>query len=453
MNILISGATGLVGTELGKALVAQGHSVFVLSRDRKRAQKQCPFPHTPLNYGELNPKLGEQIDAVVNLAGANLTEQRWNADFKQQIRDSRIKTTQMLVDWANQSARVKAFVSTSAVGIYGDTGTQEVTEAHPLNSDFLGQVCQDWEAPLAQLKPSVRGVILRVGIVLSEKGGALAKMVPPIQAGVGGALASGQQLMSWIDIDDLVNMYVFALQKPIQGTFNAVGPEPCTNQALTEAIATRLGVGTFLNVPFFALRLVVGEMAAHLIESQKISSQKIQQAGFKFQKGNLTDSVTARVPQLSNMQRRHIYEQWIPKTKDEIFPFFADAHNLEQITPPSLNFKILSVSTDGVQKGTIIKYKLKIDGIPVGWTTLIKEWEPPHRFVDNQEKGPYRKWYHLHRFDELAGGTLMTDQVDLEMPLGKLGYVAASWKVLRDVNKIFAYRREVIYDLFCKSKN
>ncbi len=453
MNVLISGGTGLVGSELGKALVVKGHQVFILTRSKKKANKQCPFPQTALSYEELetHPVL-KSLDHIINLAGANLTDRRWNNDFKKLIRSSRVQTTEQLVRLATEKCpQLKSFVSTSAIGIYGNTGDEIVDEDHPLSYDFLGQVCQDWEAPISNLNKDIRPVILRVGIVFSEKGGALKEMVPPIQAGVGGPLASGNQFMSWIDIEDLVNMYVYAIESSIRGTFNAVGPQAESNNDITQTIATHLGVKTLINVPFFALRMIVGEMAAHLVESQKISSKKIQDQGFHFQCRKMQDSIVKRVPVLKNMQRRKIFEQWVPKSKEELFPFFSDAYNLEKITPDKLNFQILSVSSNPVQEGTLIKYKLRIDGVPVGWTTLIKEWNPPHHFVDNQEKGPYKKWFHFHKFEELAGGTLMTDQVDLEIPLGKLGFGAASWKVLRDVDMIFNYRRDVIYDMYCKN--
>jgi uncharacterized protein len=453
MKILISGGTGLVGSELGKNLVQKGHEIFILTRSKEKANKHCPFPQTPITYEELSswPTLKE-LDHIINLAGANLTEQRWNKTFKETIRRSRVDTTEQLVQLANdQCPQLKSFISTSAIGIYGHTGEEVVTEEYPLSYGFLGQVCQDWEAPLKALRKNIRPIILRVGIVLSEKGGALSEMVPPLQAGVGGPLTSGKQFMSWIDIDDLVNMYTYAVENTISGTFNAVAPQPARNLELTQAICDHLGVRSFLPVPFFALRTIVGEMAHHLIESQNISSEKIQKLGFRFTHSEVKSSVQQRVPQLKNMQRRRIYEQWLPKSKEEIFPFFSDAHNLEKITPDKLNFKILSVSDTPVQEGTIIKYKLRIDGIPVNWTTMIQKWEPPHRFVDNQEKGPYRKWHHTHTFQELGSGTLMTDQVDLEIPLGKLGFGAASWKVLRDVDFIFNYRREVIYDMFSNS--
>jgi uncharacterized protein (TIGR01777 family) len=449
MKIMITGGTGLVGKEIGKKLAAKGHELFVLTRNKQKADLHCPYPQTAVTWDELPTWSGlGELDFIINLAGAGINDQRWNESYKKKIYESRVYGTQKLIQLANEKvSHLQAFISTSAIGVYGEADDVFADEDYNKSYDFLGQVCQDWEAPLGDLQKG-RSVIFRVGVVFSEKGGALAEMVPPIQGGYGGALGSGKQYMSWIDIDDLSDLYVFAVENNISGIFNATSPSPESNKAISQTIAKRLGVGLGPSVPYFALRMAVGEVAPHLVQSQKISPGRIQNKGFHFQYKTVEESIEKRVPKLKGTEKRYIFEQWIPKTKEDIFPFFSDAHNLETITPPSLNFKITSVSEGPMGVGTEIQYKLSIDGIPVNWKTLIKDWNPPHYFSDNQEKGPYSKWYHIHRFEDLAGGTLMTDQVDFKIPLGALGYLAASWKVLKDVKKIFNYRREAIHEMF-----
>ncbi len=449
MKILITGGTGMIGKEIGKKLAAKGHELFVLTRNRHKAKLDCPYPQTPITWDEINEsEIFSELEGIINLAGASVNGRRWNKSYKQEIYDSRVKGTQQLVDLANKKGKkLQSFVSTSAIGIYGEADDEKADEDYSKSYGFLGKVCQDWEAPVAELE-KVRSVIFRVGIVLSEKGGALAEMVPPIQNGIGGTLAGGQQCMSWIDIDDLSDLYVFAIENPISGVFNATAPNPVSNKELSQTIADRLDVRLGPNVPYFALRIAVGEVAPHLVESQRIGSAKIQSKGFQFKYKKIEESIEARVPKLNGTEKRFIFEQWIPKTKEEVFPFFAEAKNLEEITPPSLNFRITSVSSGPMEVGTEINYKLKIDGIPVNWKTIIKDWDPPHLFSDNQEKGPYKKWYHIHKFEDLAGGTLMTDQVDFKIPLGAVGYLASSWKVLGDVKNIFEFRKEKIQQLF-----
>lgn len=141
-------------------------------------------------------------------------------------------------------------------------------------------------------------------------------------------------------------------------------------------------------------------------------------------------------------------EQWIPRPLDEVFPFFADARNLQELTPPWLHFRILSPGSDAVTQGTLIRYRLLVRGIPIRWTTLIREWRPPHLFVDIQQSGPYRLWHHTHRFEAHGERTKMIDVVRYALPLGILGQIAHTLAVRNDVHRIFDYRRERIHHLF-----
>ncbi|TVQ80740.1 MAG: CDP-paratose 2-epimerase [Bradymonadales bacterium] len=150
-------------------------------------------------------------------------------------------------------------------------------------------------------------------------------------------------------------------------------------------------------------------------------------------------------------EKRFRSETWIPKPVEEVFSFFSDAKNLEKITPPFLNFKVLSQSTEKIQEGTIFDYQLKVRGIPLKWRSRIQDWARNQHFVDTQLKGPYAKWVHLHKFISEDGGTRMIDQVDYALPLGLLGRIAAGWYVDRDVKKIFEYREKVIHDYFGKA--
>ena len=253
--------------------------------------------------------------------------------------------------------------------------------------------------------------------------------------------------MSWIDIEDLVNMYIFALENPIAGVFNAVAPNPVSNKDLTQMIGKHLGKKTFLKIPYFPLRIFLGELAGHLVESQKISPQKIQKKGFQFLHPHVKDSIEKQVPKLKGMEKRLIFEQWVSKTKEEVFSFFSEPKNLGKLTPKDFHFKILNISTETTEKGTRLDYKMKINGIPLKWQTLITRWDPPESFSDKQEKGPFKKWNHLHFFKDSAGGTLIFDQLDVELPLGFLGYTLAGWKVFKDIDKIFDYRRKIIHKI------
>ncbi|SDD48053.1 hypothetical protein SAMN04488104_103218 [Algoriphagus faecimaris] len=284
-NILITGGSGLIGTKITQLLEAKGYAVSWLSRS---AQKQKSFIWD-ISKQEIDADAMEWADAVIHLAGAGVADKRWTPERKQDILQSRTQSTALLHQ-AIEKAKKKplAFISASAVGYYGfNTGTQLMDETAAAGNDFLAQVVIAWENEVKHMETlGLRTVMLRIGIVLDAEGGALGEMLkPPVAAPLG----SGDQWMSWIHITDLARMFVFALEKTtLQGIYNAVGPNPATNQQLTKEAAKAkgkpyLGIG----VPGFLLQLILGEMAAMVLGGNRVSSQKIQKAGFEYEFENL----------------------------------------------------------------------------------------------------------------------------------------------------------------------
>lgn len=281
-HILITGGSGLIGRRLTKILEDKGYQVAWLARRSHGQQKTFLWD---IEKQEIDYASIEWADAIVHLAGAGIAEKRWTQDRKRTILESRTASARLLFTALEKAKnRPNTFVSASAVGYYGfDTGTALVDEGSPAGSDFLAEVVQAWENEAKQMERlDVRTVILRTGIVLDADGGALAEMLkPPVAAPLG----TGDQWMSWIHGDDLARMYVYALEKTtLQGIFNAVGPNPATNQQVTRE-AARVKGKPFVNigVPGFLLRLVLGEMAAMVLGGNRVSSQKIQKAGFEFE--------------------------------------------------------------------------------------------------------------------------------------------------------------------------
>ena len=280
-NILITGGSGLVGKEITKILESKDYSVAWMSRS---AQSQKSFIWN-VEKQQIDPQAIEWADAIIHLAGTGVAEKRWTPERKKDILKSRTQSTQLLYNAIEKSQkRPSTFISASAVGFYGfNTGTNLVDESSPAGSDFLAEVVVAWENEVKKMEAlDLRTVMLRIGIVLDEVGGALGEMLkPPVAAPLG----SGAQWMSWIHIEDLARMFVFSLEKTtLQGVFNAVAPNPATNQQLTQAAAkakgkTYIGIG----VPGFALKVVLGEMAAMVLGGNRVSSQKIQKAGFEFE--------------------------------------------------------------------------------------------------------------------------------------------------------------------------
>lgn len=445
MRILITGATGLIGREVGKILAGKGHEVFVVSRSKSKALEILPFPCqvivADLSKGRIVDPRMESIEAVINLMGETIAGERWTETKKKKIHESRVIGTRNLV--ASLPKNLRCFVSGSAMGFYGDTGEKIASESAPAGSDFLAQVCKEWEEEAA--KAPGRRVSIRTSIVLARHGGALDQMLLPFRAGVGGALGSGQQWMSWIHLHDIVNLFVFALENPqVSGALNGSAPQPVRNKDFSREFAKALGKWLGPNVPALALKLLFGELADSLMASNRLSATRVQELGFKFEFEFLIQALGDVCEPFKKGEEEFYAEQFVPAPPEKLFSFFKEAHNLEAITPPTLNFSLVNMSTPAIGQGTLLDYRLKIHGVPANWRTEIDEWEPPYKFVDNQLRGPYRKWHHTHEFRPFCGGTLMIDCVRYRLPLGFIGWLAGSQFIRKDVENIFAFRRKYI---------
>ena len=290
-KVLITGGTGTVGTRLTAILLQKGYEVAHLSRSDKSTTPNVKNYVWDIKKGYIQPEAFENLDYIVHLAGAGVADERWTDERKKEILESRTLSTQLLCNKLNETKTpLKAFVSASAIGIYGfDTGDKLLTEDSPISSQFLADVVKKWEEEVQKiasigLPNGIRVAKLRIGIVLSNKGGALVEMSKPVRLFAGAALGTGKQCLSWIHVDDLCKMFVFAIENNnISGEYNAVGTSATTNEILTKSIAKALGKPLFLpNVPAFALNLLLGEMAGMILGGNNVSSQKIQKAGFSF---------------------------------------------------------------------------------------------------------------------------------------------------------------------------
>lgn len=448
MRILLTGATGLIGRELGKVLAEKGHELFVVSRDQRKAQETLPFPceviEGDLNDNPLHDSRLAQIEVVYNLMGESIAGERWTEEKKRRLYQSRVVGTRNLLKSLPEN--LQCFISSSAMGIYGDQADQPLPEDAALGNDFLADLCKEWEAEAA--KAPGRKVFVRTGIVLARQGGALEQMLFPFRSGVGGVLGDGAQWMSWIHLHDIVGLYVFALEHhDVEGALNAAAPHPVTNREFSETLVQALGTGLGPAVPLFALNVLFGELARYLVASARLQPVKAQEIGYKFHFENLLEALNEICQPYKLGEELFVAEQFVPTPPEKLFPFFKDVHNLERITPPTLNFMIENVSTPEIGQGTLIDYRLKIHGVPAKWKTEIDEWQPPFKFVDNQLKGPYRLWHHTHEFRPFCGGTLLVDRVRYRMPMGYLGWLVSSRFIRKDIENIFAFRRRYIANM------
>lgn len=286
MKILVTGATGFIGGKIVAALAKQRHEVLRLSRHASEGNDPRLI-HWNVEKGELDPRALEGLDAVIHLAGENLSAKRWTPAFKAQILESRVKGTQLLLSaLAQTTAKPKTFIAATAIGIYGDSGAQEVSEDSAPGSDFLAQVCVAWEGETRKaVDLGCRLVQLRIGMVLGKEGGALAKMLLPFKLGVGGKVGNGKQYYSWISINDLVKAFMFALtNENLSGVYNAVSPNPVTNAQFTNSLGRAVSRPAYFPMPAFAARLAFGEMAdALLLGGQKVTPSRLKAAGFQWE--------------------------------------------------------------------------------------------------------------------------------------------------------------------------
>jgi len=288
-RILVSGASGPIGKALLPALKAQGSTVVRLTRDRPSGPNEIQWD---VNQ-PLSPEAVSDIDAVVHLAGETIAG-RWTEEKKWRIRESRVQGTKNLAESiAKATQRPAAFVCASAIGYYGDRGDEVLREDSAAGSDFLSDVCREWEAaasPVAQA-----GVLTshtRFGLVLSREGGALPQMLTPFRLGIGGRIGDGKQWWSWIDIQDLAGAIVHVLKIGLSGPVNVVSPNPVTNAEFTKTLGSVLSRPTIFPVPAFAARLAFGQMANELLlASQKVEPASLVNSGYQFKFTELEKSL------------------------------------------------------------------------------------------------------------------------------------------------------------------
>ncbi len=455
MRILITGATGLIGRELGKQLAARGDTLVCLVRDVDAARRRLPFPAAchAWDHSRAVPKEAMRgVDAVVNLAGEPVADTRWNAQKKALILDSRVDSTRRLVDAViEHGRRVKVFVQGSASGYYGDRGDERLTAESRKGEGFLADVVEQWEAelgPLRKRRRKLRLPVVRTGIVLAREGGALAEMLPIFRLYAAGRLGSGRQWLSWIHLDDIVGLFIHALNSAATGLLEGVAPRPVTNAQFTTALTRALGVIENAPAPALAIELLFGERAEIMLGSTRVEPAASLASGYRFRFERVQDALVELLTPLRDGTFMRVWEQWVPQAAEKLWPFFCDAHNLEAITPPFLNFRVRGQSSGEIGEGTLIDYGLRLDGIPVRWQSRIEAWDPPRAFVDTQVKGPYRLWHHTHEFVPLGAGTLMRDTVRYQLPAGWLGTLAAGRKVASYVQRIFEYRAQKIDEMF-----
>ncbi len=295
-NVLISGGSGFIGSHLTGLLIAKGYSVSILSRSEKQNKGDIFYYKWDVANQTIDESAVLNADYIIHLAGENIAEKRWTAKRKAAIIDSREKSTQLLYSVIKKNnKKLDAFISASAVGIYGAVNGEEIcSENTPPANDFLGYTCQKWEGALDFIENlNIRTVKIRTGLVLGKNDGFLKKLIPLFKFRLGSALGSGKQYMPWIHVDDLCNIYLQAVLNPnMEGAYNAAVNDNTTNTIFSKTLARIFGYSIWLpNVPAFVLKLVMGEMAVIVLTGRRVSSDKIEETGFQFKFKNLEEAL------------------------------------------------------------------------------------------------------------------------------------------------------------------
>lgn len=300
-TILITGGTGLVGKALTKMLVSKGYNVIILTRALpvNKTQNNIQFSLWDINKQAIDIFALQKADYIIHLAGAGVVDKRWTDSYKKEIADSRVNSSKLLIHaLQNNSNKIKAIISASAIGWYGPDKLPAVpfTESDKPDTGFLGDTCKLWEQSIEPATSlGIRVVKYRLGIVLSNKGGALVEFKKPLRFGIAGILGSGKQIISWVHIDDLCRLFIYAIENEnIEGSYNAVAPEPVTNKKLMITVAKTIK-GNFyipMHVPGFILKLLLGEKSIEVLKSTTVSSKKITQTGFIFNYPEIENAIT-----------------------------------------------------------------------------------------------------------------------------------------------------------------
>lgn len=291
MKILITGGTGFIGNKLTTRLLDLGHEIHILSRDKEKAKKI--FPQNSVTVFEWKNNLERPpvaaisgINGVINLMGENIAAKRWSKEQKKILKESRIDSTLNLIAQIeeNLNSPLDFFISASAIGIYPVNLPKALSEDSILGHGYLAELCKMWEGACERLTKTKRKVIVRTGIVLEKDGGALKKMLPPFLMGLGGPIGDGNQMMSWIEFDDLVNIYIkAATDQSFSGIYNGVAPTPVSNFDFTKALGSAINRPTIFPIPALPLKIAFGEMSTILLDSQVVIPKRLLASGFKFQ--------------------------------------------------------------------------------------------------------------------------------------------------------------------------
>ena len=468
MKVLITGATGLIGRATMLRLLSEGgHELTAVSRDPSRAANQLGAEVHIVGWDQEDELVSalDGCDLVLHLAGAPVADRRWTKAIRHVIWESRVGTTKRLIQSIGRCRQVpKVLIQASAVGIYGGEG-RPVEETSELGEGFLAELGRAWEAAGAAASEfGTRVIAARFGVVLAHYG-AFETMARVYHWRCGARIGSGRQGMPWVHLDDAVEMLLWAYNTPaVTGPLNVVSPAPLTQGQFHNALVRHVGAQWSPPIPASVLRWVLGARAELITEGAFVTPKKACDLGYKHRFATLADALTSLMRPLSHEQLSIEYTQTpeiragkksqyvlkaetiVPSSIDEVAPWFETPANLTLMTPPFMAFEIQTEEPMGVDAE--ISYRIRLFGVPMRWTSRIPVFEPGVRFVDTQVRGPYRLWWHEHRFSAVDGGTRILDIVHYRVPVPVLGRLANRLWVGPTLLRIFGFRYHTMTQRF-----
>ncbi len=476
MKIFLTGATGFLGRALSLRLQRDGHEVVAWTRSEKRGRARLGGDVTLVSTTCSDQALSQHLqtcDAVINLAGESVAGARWTASRKRELTQSRVGLTERLVEAIERAnPRPRVLLSASAVGYYGDSPLGSVDERSAVGEGFLAHLCVDWERAASKAEGlGLRVVLLRTALVVGRDGGFLAPQLPIFRLGLGAVLGSGNQSVPWIHIQDYLEALVLSLEDDrITGPLNLVSPRGTTNREWTRALAHAVGRPAHLRVPEFALRWALGEASRAVLGGAHVIPRRLKQVGFEWRFPDLdtalhdvTSDAAVQVSELSDRaegtggspptdgylaRRRPMYaletRVEVDAPIERVFDFFARPENLGALTPAGMSWDVQR-APGHIEEGSELEYSIRVGPVPMRWKARIAEWHPDEGFVDAQIGGPYKSWWHEHRFQRSADDrTVVTDRVLYAPPWGMVGRVAHRAFVRRQLEDIFGFRDAAI---------
>ena len=414
MRILITGGSGLIGSTLTESLAADGHEVIIVSRN-PQGIKNISKGVTAVGWEKESLAANlENADAVINLAGASIAGEtplnmRWTAKRKKQILESRVESGNKLAEALKVvKNKPNVFIQSSAIGYYGPQDDRVVDETFPNGSDFLADVCSQWEASSKGVEAlGIRRVIVRIGLVFSPRGGVFPILKLPFALFVGGNLGSGKQFLSWIHIEDIVRSIRFLIDdQRSQGVYNLSAPDPLNNTDFTKKLARAMKRPALLPVPAIAMKLLLGEASTLVLDGQRVMPGRLLQAGYDFKYKDLQPALKALLQ--PKLEFRHAFKVIAPLAK--VSEFHRHTQVLKKLTPFPIIVQFKQV--EAVGEGTSTDFVLWFGFIPVKWRAAHHDVMPDGGFTDTQVEGPFKEWVHKHTFLEIdAQTTVVIDEI------------------------------------------